>query len=71
MSRHMRCVLSIFTVLIFAMCATVPASATWSATDAQNTWTAYQNMFIYLELDGYSRVFMTDDSLTTPEDFWR
>lgn len=70
-SRRTRYVFYIFSALIFAMCATRPASATWSAANAQSAWTAYQNTFIYLEPDGYSRVFMTDDSLSTPEDFWR
>jgi predicted alpha-1,6-mannanase (GH76 family) len=67
----MRGALCIFTALMFVMGATRPASATWRAVDAQNAWSAYQNAFLYLEPDGYSRVFVTVQGGTTPEDFWR
>ena len=71
MSHRMRCVLSIFTAFIFAMGATLPASAGWRNVDAQNAWAGYQAEFIHLESDGYSRVFVTTEGGTKPEDFWR
>ena len=70
-NRSIRSLLIVATSVIAVTCAARPASAQWAATDAQSAWTAFQNDFIYLEPDGYSKVFMTNDSLTTPEDFWR
>lgn len=71
MSRRTRCVLYIFTALAFVMCATLPASANWRAVDAQNAWNGYVTAFVHLEPDGYSKVFVTQQGGTTPEDFWR
>lgn len=61
----------IFTAFIFTVGATLPASAAWRAVDAQNAWNGYQNAYLHLEPDGYSRVFVTTQGGTTPEDFWR
>jgi len=71
MPRRMRGVLCIFTSLVFVLCATRPASAQWRAVDAQNAWNGYNNAFLYLEPDGYSKVFVTTQGGTTHEDFWR
>jgi hypothetical protein len=71
MIRRMRGVLCIFTALVLVMGATRPAWATWTAANAQAAWSGYQNAYLYLESDGYSRVFVTVQGGTTPEDFWR
>ena len=69
-ARRIHCALCIFAPLALVMCATPPASANWRAVDAQNAWNGYQNAFLYLEPDGYSRVFVTKQGGTTPEGFW-
>jgi hypothetical protein len=68
-SRAISCVL-------LALSATVllnlprPASAQWRAVDAQNAFSGYNNAFLYLEPDGYSKVFVTEQGGTTHEGFW-
>ena len=66
-----RGVFCLVAALMFVMCASRPASAQWRAVDAQNAWAGYQAEYIHLESDGYSRVFVTTEGGTTPEDFWR
>jgi Glycosyl hydrolase family 76 len=47
-----------------------PASAQWTANDAQRAFTAYNSAFLYTEPDGYSKVFVTEQGGTTPQGFW-
>lgn len=70
-SRSVRGALCAFAVLAFVGCATLQAAAQWSAGTAEEAWTGYQNAYLYLESDGYSRVFVTEQGSTTPEDLWR
>lgn len=48
----------------------MPASAQWRAVDAHNAWNGYNTAFLYLEPDGYSKVFVTKQGGTTHEGFW-
>lgn len=57
-------------VVIVAVSAACPASAQWTANDAQRAYTAYNNAFLHTEPDGYSKFFATEQGGTTPEGFW-
>ena len=70
MLRRTRSMLCIFTALVFVLGATRQASATWTAGNAQSAWTGYQNAFLLLEGDGYSRIFVKQQGGTTPEGLW-
>jgi Glycosyl hydrolase family 76 len=71
MTRHLRGALASFAALAFVLITTTQASAQWTANDAQRAYTAYNNAFYYLEPDGYSRVFVTEQGGTTHELFWK
>jgi hypothetical protein len=60
----------LLTALAFLVVATRPASAQWTANDAQRAYTAYNNAFLYLEPDGYSKVFVTTQGGTTMQGLW-
>jgi hypothetical protein len=49
------------------------ASAQWRAVDAQNAWSGYQNAFLKLEPDGYSKVFVKKqgDPVSSYEYMWQ
>ena len=71
MVRRMVGVLCIFAALMFVMGGTRQASAQWSAGNAQAAWSGYQNAYLYLEPDGYSRIFVQKQGSTTPEGLWK
>ena len=71
MAHHMLGALCVSTTLILVLFAAHPASAQWSAGNAQAAWSGYQNAYLYPEPDGYSRVFVTQQGGKTMEDFWR
>lgn len=63
-------VLTILGVVVGCVC---PASAQWRAVDAQNAWSGYQNAFLKLEPDNYSKVFVKKqgDPVSSYEYMWQ
>lgn len=60
----------IFAFALFLLGTTRPASAQWTAGDAQRAFTAYNNAFLHTEPDGYSKFYATAQGVTTPQGFW-
>ena len=69
MVRRMRDVLCVLTALIFVMGATRPASAQWSAANAEAAYSGYKNAFLHTNSDG-SQYFEQKEGNTTAEGFW-
>ena len=70
--RHLTAFFVLTTLVVVLGCAR-PASANWRAVDAQNAWQGYQNAFLKLEPDGYSKVFVKKqgDSVSAYEYMWQ
>lgn len=68
-SPLMSSMLLAFTATVLLTLA-LPASAQWTANDAQRAYTAYNNAFLHTEPDGYSQFFATEQAGTTPQGFW-
>jgi hypothetical protein len=71
--RRMTSTIFVLTILVVVVGCSGPASAQWRAVDAQNAWSGYQNAFLKLEPDNYSKVFVKKqgDTASSWEYMWQ
>jgi hypothetical protein len=70
MLRHMRGTICFLAALALVLGATRPAAAQWTVSNTSHAWSSYNGSYLYLEPDGYSKVFTTTEGGTTAEGFW-
>jgi hypothetical protein len=68
-NRHSFSIFVVFAALVIWSCAGPASAQGWRAVDAQNAFSGYNNAFLYLEPDGYSKVFVTTQDGSTHEGF--
>ena len=68
--RPIRSLLIVAITFMLVIYAARPASAQWTANDAQRAYTAYNNAFLHTEPDGYSKFYATKQGGTTPQGLW-
>src|ERR1700727_996777 len=61
MSTYMCGALCSFVMFILVIGATRPAAAQWTVSNTSHAWSSYNGSYLYLESDGFSKVFTTTE----------